>query len=365
MTRVLVVSKALVASVYRQKLTALTRLGVEVIAVVPQVWKEGGREQRLELSDADEYRLVPSSLRWNGHFHLHYYPQLPEILRDVRPDLLHMDEEPYNIATWLGIRAARRVGIPSLFFSWQNIDRRYPPPFSWIEQSVYRMSAGALAGSDTVEGVLRGKGYSKTITVIPQFGVDPTVFHPCTDARRPFTVGMFNRLIPAKSPLECIEAFAKLPDSCRMVVVGDGPLREAVIDSIHNHALDDRVEMLPRVASSEMPNLMASVDTLLLFSRTTPTWKEQFGRVLIEGMASGAVVIGSDSGEIPWVIGDAGIVVPEGDLDRLTGALLELLADPERRANLAAAGRERVLKRFTNERIARVTLHAYERALQR
>lgn len=361
--RVVIVSKALVSEVYRRKLVALADLGLDVFAVVPPMWAEGGSEQRLEPVESSAYTLIETPLRLNGHFHLHYYPDLAGILDDLRPDLLHMDEEPYNVATYLGVRAATRRGIPSVFFSWQNLWRRYPPPFSWIERSVYAGAEGALAGSESVQDVLLAKGFRGDVTVVPQFGVDPTVFFPRDRAGTSFTVGMFNRLIPAKSPIECVEAFARLDGDCRMVVVGDGPLRPQLERRVHQLGLQDRVALQPRVPSTSMPGFMAAVDVVLLFSRTTRSWTEQFGRVLIEGMASGAVVVGSDSGEIPWVIGDAGLVVPEGDVEALSGALERLQRDRSLRADLRAAGMHRVQERFTNARIAEKTVGAYQRAV--
>lgn len=363
MTRVLVVSKALTADVYRRKLVALSDLGIEIIAVAPPFWKEGGSIVHLEPASATGYRLISSPLRWNGHFHLHHYPELAAIVGEVRPDLLHMDEEPYNLATWLGVRAARRARIPTVFFSWQNLHRWYPPPFSWIERGVFDGCRVALAGSDSVKDVLRAKGFTGEVIVTPQFGVDPNLFHPRPRADDRFTVGMFNRLVPAKAPLECIEAFATLPSECRMLIVGDGPLRAEVAMAIDRHGLADRVTLHSRVPSWEMPRLMAAVDSVLLFSRTTRSWTEQFGRVLIEGMASGAVVVGSDAGEIPWVIGDAGVVVPEGDIEGLGQALLRVYADSVLRQELRAAGLERVRRQFTNERIARLTARAYSLSL--
>ena len=108
-----------------------------------------------------------------------------------------------------------------------------------------------------------------------------------------------------------------------------------------------------------MPEFYRSLDLLVLPSRTRPNWKEQFGRVLIEAMACGVPVLGSDSGEIPRVIGDAGVVFPEEDLEALRFQLQRLMEDPTARKSLAAAGRERVLARFTMAEVARRTVAVY------
>src|SRR4029453_5360863 len=112
-------------------------------------------------------------LRFNGNFHWHYYPTLGRELARLRPDIVHLDEEPYNLATWLGLRAARHVGAVGTFFTWQNLLRSYPPPFCWFEQANYRLTPVAIAGNQEAGTVLRRKGFAGRIDVIPQFGVDP------------------------------------------------------------------------------------------------------------------------------------------------------------------------------------------------
>lgn len=354
--RVLMVSKAFVSAAYRRKLVELARLGIDVVGVVPPSWREGGSEQVLEPGIGAE-RLQVSPMRLNGHFHLHWYPCLPRLLDELRPDLLHVDEEPYNLATYHAVRAAHRRGIPSLFFTWQNLHRTYPPPFPQLERAVYRRCPYAVAGSDDAAAVLRAKGYGGRVVVIPQFGVDPDEFAPGPAAEGPFRVGFFNRLVPGKDPLLMLRAFGRLPVEARLVVVGDGPLRETVQRAAASFG--DRVTLLSRVPSAAMPDLMRSVHAVVLPSRTTPSWKEQFGRVLVEAMASGVPVVGSDSGEIPRVIGDAGFVVPEGDETALAAALTRL-ADDTLRADLGRRGRERVLEHFTHARVAEQTVSVYQ-----
>ncbi|GAC1402130.1 MAG: glycosyltransferase family 4 protein [Chloroflexota bacterium] len=361
--KVVMVSKALVIGTYRQKLAELVSLGIDLTAVVPTEWKEGGRTQVLEPATDDGYSVIPLPVRLNGHFHLHYYPKLRKILRRISPDLVHVDEEPYNLATYLAVRSARSLQIRSLFFTWQNLARYYPPPFSWWEQSVYRHVSAAIAGNNEAVEVLRRKGYVGPCTVIPQFGVDPSVFSPTQTGHGAFVVGLLNRLIPGKAPLLAIEAFATLPPEAHLMIVGDGPLRSEVERKIRDLNLQSRVVLQHRVPSAQLPDLLRRLDVVLLPSISTATWKEQFGRVLVESMACGVPVIGSDSGEIPRVIGDAGIVVPEGNCQALSSALQQLYHDHSLRERLASVGRSRVLEYFTNASIARRTREAYLAAL--
>jgi glycosyltransferase involved in cell wall biosynthesis len=112
-----------------------------------------------------------------------------------------------------------------------------------------------------------------------------------------------------------------------------------------------------------MPDVLRGLDVLAGPSLTTPRWKEQFGRMLVEAMACEVPVIGSDSGEIPRVIGDSGLIVPEGDVIALREAIRRLYHDRTLRARLAKAGRQRVLERFTQTAIAEQTAEAYRRVL--
>ena len=93
----------------------------------------------------------------------------------------------------------------------------------------------------------------------------------------------------------------------------------------------------------------------MLPSRTTPSWKEQFGRVLIEALASGVAVIGSNSGQIPHLIEETGggLVFEEGDANALVRQILVMVDEPEKRRHFVEAGSRVVQERFTCDAVAR------------
>ena len=103
-----------------------------------------------------------------------------------------------------------------------------------------------------------------------------------------------------------------------------------------------------------MPAAAERLDCLALPSLTRPNWKEQFGRVLVEAMACQVPVVGSDSGEIPNLVGDAGLIVPEGDAAALAAALRRLRDDAVLRASLGWPG-GRACWRGTRSRRSRRT----------
>ena len=277
---------------------------------------------------------------------------------------MHVDEEPYNLATWHSLRLARRFGARTLFFSWQNLLRRYPWPFSYFEREVLRAADAAIAGNQEAKAVWQAKGYAGPIAVIPQFGVDLEVFRPverpaAAGAPRPFVAGYAGRLVRDKGVDILLRAAARLPAEVHLRIVGAGPEQAGLRRLASRLGLAGRVAWLPLVPSEQMPGQFAQCDCLVLPSRTRPNWKEQFGRVLIEAMACGVPVIGADSGEIPNVIGQAGWLFPEGDVQALAERLRQLWQQPEARARLAALGRQRVQALYSQRRIAEETVAVY------
>jgi glycosyltransferase involved in cell wall biosynthesis len=91
---------------------------------------------------------------------------------------------------------------------------------------------------------------------------------------------------------------------------------------------------------------MRAFDVMVLPSRSIPTWREQFGRVLTEAMACGTPLIGSSCGAIPEVIGDAGLIVPEEDHLALAGALDRLAGDGRLRERLSERALARTREHF-------------------
>src|SRR5512139_4075999 len=172
--RVVMISKALVIGAYHSKLKYLAaQPQMELAAIVPPSWRDERGELKLERTPAEGYQLIVTPLRFNGNFHLHYYPQIDRLMQHLKPDLLHIDEEPYNLATFLAMRSARRLGARTVFFSWQNLQRTYPPPFRWFEHYTLQHAAAGIVGNHDAVHVWRAKGYCGPLTVIPQVGVEP------------------------------------------------------------------------------------------------------------------------------------------------------------------------------------------------
>jgi glycosyltransferase involved in cell wall biosynthesis len=155
-----------------------------------------------------------------------------------------------------------------------------------------------------------------------------------------------------KGLFDLVAAVRNLEPPVELLLVGDGPLRKT-LQSVD--AGSARVHIITDLPHERMAEAYGRMDVLALPSRTTPRWAEQFGRVLVEALWCGVPVIGSQSGEIPWVIESTGggLTFPEGDVDALRGCLEAMRADPALRARLATLGREQVERMFSVEAVAR------------
>ncbi len=373
---VLMLSKALVVGAYQKKAEEIARFeDVDLTVVVPPAWGN----TPLERAHTKGYNLVVSDIAFNGNFHLHYYPKLKQIVAQTQPDIIHIDEEPYNLATFQAMKLAQKIGAKTLVFTWQNLKRRYPPPFSWLEKYVLRHTDALLVGNAGAAEVWPAKGYRGLMRQIPQFGVDPNIFYRHQrvkrvskpgvvlrrSARRPsqptLSIGYVGRLVPEKGIDLLLEAAAKLKGPWEMKILGSGPDRSRLEKMAQWLGLgNNRISFDQQIPSTHMPNYLSGLDALVLPSLTQSNWKEQFGRVLIEAMACEVVTVGARSGAIPEVIGQAGLLFDEGNSEDLAAQLQRLLDDVPLRQKLRQAGRQRVLNNYTHAAIARHTVEVYK-----
>jgi glycosyltransferase involved in cell wall biosynthesis len=385
--RVLAVDHTAGIPPFRRKFAALAALpGIELTVLAPARWVENYRTVRAHPLATDGYRLDVGHVVWPGYENRGFFiTGVVGALRQARPHILHLWEEPFSLIALQTLLLRRQIApsAKALFFSSDNLtrDNRYPyrpsAVYAAIERWVHGQTEAGTAVSDEVVDVLRAKGYRGPIDVVPN-GLDLEDYAEPTLERRAaarerlgvhgIVIGYAGRLLAMKGIDVLLRGAAvaarTAPDAFTVVVMGDGPERDALHALASDLAIGDRVRFLPGVPHGEMPAVYESFDVTVVPSRTTRTWKEQFGRVAAEGMAAGSTVVVSSSGALPSVVGDAGIVTPEGDVEALAAVLSRLVASPTERAERSRRGRERVRQRFTWTGIARALAERYRAMLE-
>ena len=370
--RVLRLSHSSLTPALRQRERALARRypELELQVITPFHWREA--EVDVEAKPDDLFPVRRAHTYLSRHIQLFAYDPRPIIraLREHRPHVVDISHEPYSVACaqtltlcgWFAPQAA------IVMHTNQNILHNYPPPFNWLEQRAFRRVAAAYACSETVREVLRAKGFNKLAPVIT-YGVDTEAFRPPAVARKRsdkgIRIGFVGRMLSGKGLNVLAEALERLrAERWQLLIVGDGPERPEFERRLAAAGLHQRAQFTGAVDYHLVPEYFHQMDVLVMPTQTTGRIREQFGRVLVEAMASGVPAIGSSCGAIPEVIGNAGIVFPEGDAEALANALQTVLADDGLRARLAQSGIERVEQYYSWDRVAEQTYKLFTRVLQ-
>jgi len=300
-------------------------------------------------------RLVPIHARWTKHIHVFQYAQkaLRELILNEPFDAIHAWEEPYILAGYQIARLARRSGARFCFRTAQSLNKWYPPPFSFFERRSVAAADRWIAGGRSVFDNLVARGDSADRGRVITLAVDTSMFRPADEAARAQVrrelgliapvIGFVGRLVAAKGlgilmqALESVDA--SIPWS--LLLLGSGEMQAELEQWAANHGWQDRVKIL-LAKHHEVPKYLSAMDLMVAPSQTMPNWKEQFGRMLIEAFACAVPVIASDSGEIPHVIGDAGLIVPEKDVLGWKHNIEMLLQNQDLRTRIGLAGKARV-----------------------
>jgi glycosyltransferase involved in cell wall biosynthesis len=345
--RVLVVSHPAVVSVNQEVYRELARRGWEVTIVLPDRWRH-------EYSNVDvlptalegmETALRPTRVALRGRPQRHFYlTSCRAMTSEARPDVAFIEAEPFSLPAAQWGHALRRLGVPFGVQSYENIDRHLPLPVRWLRSRVLRDAAFVAARSDSASRLVRAWGAKGEVALAPP--AVPAWDNVPASTERTFTIGYAGRLVQSKGLMDLLAAVRRLDAPVELLLIGDGELR-AQLDG--QPIPGSRVRVLNELRHEEMASGYAQLDVLVLPSRTTPTWKEQFGRVVIEALWCGVPVVGSDSGEIPWLIEltGGGLTFPEGDHDKLAEQLAKLRSDTFLRRRLSSAGRGAVEKLFS------------------
>jgi glycosyltransferase involved in cell wall biosynthesis len=359
---------SLVVEEYRKYLDELALIGCDVAAIAPGCWYEASRLSKLDKDVITKnYRLYRMNSLLNGHLRYFFYTspvKIYNIINEFKPDIVHIYHEPFTLMGYEMMRIAKLVRPkPKIIMqSFENIRFRQKHLFGMIEkanmQNMDTLISVPLEGVD----VWKWKRYSKKIYTCP-IGYDSELFyHRNKLSNKRIKICYVGRIVREKGILDLMEAFYNLQGKyeVELHIIGNGGLRNELIAKFKN----ENICYHGAISNSKLPEFFSTADILVLPSLTTDTWKEQFGRVLTESMACGVVPIGSTSGEIPNVIGDAGLVFKEGNSLDLQNKIETLLNNNALMSELSNKSAERATKYYSWKKVAEKTRQIYEEVLR-
>ena len=345
--RLLVVSHPAVVSVNQMVYRELARRDWEVTIVVPSRWRNEYSQAPMfpRALPGMESALRPTRVALAGRPQRHIYlTSCRAQCARLRPDVAFIEAEPYSLPASQWGYTLKRMGVPFGVQCYENIDRDLPLPVRWLRGRVLRDAAFVAARSESAARLARAWGAAGEVDLAPP--AVPTWEQLPPRSEHPFTVGYAGRLVESKGLADLLAAVRALQAPVELLLIGNGEMRAGLEGQ---PIPGSKVRVLDGLSHEEMPVGYRQLDVLVLPSHTTATWKEQFGRVIIEALWCGVPVVGSDSGEIPWLIEltGGGLIFPEGDVEELAGRLSRLREEPALRERLAKAGRAAVERLFT------------------
>ena len=344
----------------------------QVTAVAPQEFRGDLRRIAAEPIAGEACVLKTLPVRLDRVPHLMWYGGAAREILAGNWDVVHCWEEPY---TFSSARIARALSPRTrlVVASFQNIAKRYPWPLRRFERQTMCRADGWIAFGETARSALAGRpGYdNKLCRVIPP-GVDLQRFRPHAAMGRAvrtrlgwpaggFVAGYLGRFVEAKGLTLLLAALDRCRVDWRALFVGGGPLEEVLRQFSLRHP--GRVHVQTDVPHDEVPDWLNAMSLLCAPSQTTTAWREQFGRMLIEAMGCGVPVLASDSGEMPFVVGDAGLIASERDASGWAAAIEQLAADVPMRCELSERGLARARSRFAWPTVARAHLDFFDSVL--
>lgn len=383
--KILVASHSYIVDLNCEKLRILANLepGIEVTIVVPKRWRPGGVMKdvvQAPFRQEGSFRVVPiSNFSQNNQGLLTFGSDLISLVREFRPNVIQVEQGSKSLAyaELITLNRLLRLKAKNVFFTWWNLPYTLKFPVSLLETYNLRQTDGIVVGNVDGEQILRDRGYRGAMRIMPQLGVDDSLFRPQPQPElaahlgitpNDFVVGFVGRFVQEKGLLTLAKALTHLGDKpWKWLLLGRGPLKQTLLEQAESLGFADRLIWVESVPHADVFRYINLMNALVLPSETTDQfktltskgWKEQFGHVLIEAMACQVPVIGSDSGEIPNVIADAGLVFPEGDAEALSTCLLQLMDNLDRAHDLGQRGYERAIAQYTNHALAKELLSFY------
>ncbi|BAU65645.1 glycosyl transferase group 1 [Stanieria sp. NIES-3757] len=387
--KILVASHTYIVDLNCEKLKELAKLKpeIQVTVVVPKLWRPGGVQNKLIETKPKidgNFRVIPlQNFSQNNQGLLTFGQEIIKILKEFKPNIIQVEQgvKSLGYAQLITLNKLLKIKAKNVLFTWWNLPYQNKFPIDLLEKYNLHHTDGLIVGNQDGADILREHGYKNQVEIMPQLGVNEQLFSTHTQPEladklkiksQEFVVGFVGRFVPEKGILTLIKALSLLTFlPWKLLLLGRGELKETIEQQAREAGIEDRLIIIESVPHDCVPDYINLMNVLVLPSETTyqfktltaTGWKEQFGHVLIEAMACQVPVIGSNSGEIPHVIGDAGLIFPEGDATALAQNLKQLIEQPQLCDRLSQLGYQRVITKYTNTALAKQQLEFYQQLL--
>ncbi len=366
--KVLFVAHYISEKINRDILQELAKIDSVELSAITVDWYSKQKENKNK-----NYNLFIEKTVFGPHLYRYFFfpPLFLKILK-IKPDIVFCDQEAGCVSTLQSLLWAKVCGAKFCFRSYENIFLKRRFPISLVEVLVLRFADSAIAGDQTIAEVIMEKGFKKNIFIaelglsLEKFGKKSVPGLKKKLGIDKFAIAYFGRLTPEKSVETLFKASALLKFEHKIVIdefFAEPKYKEELIELAKKKGIFERI-IFVNPKHIEMPEYYNAIDVVVVPSKDTTRWKEQFGRTIIESMACGVCVIGSDSGSIPDVIGNAGLIFEQENKQDLAGKLSIIYKDEELREKFKAMGVKRVKENFTWEKIAKKLFDAFAQTLK-
>lgn len=358
----------------QRKVSYLAMRGAEIFQVIPTTCNGQANPVLVNAESLANHHLIPVKLFHQVDPHRSFLNSALVWLKSFAPDLIAVEWDPDTLMA-LQVALARRLWAPQsklLLHSWQNVTRPLKISVRVVLSYTLQSANAICCANQAGPAVLCQWGYQGQSIVQPWMGVDTSIFYrrqvktllePIDDAG--FIIGYVGRLVPEKGLTDLILAMSRLPIDIQCVFIGSGPDETKLRQLAQTQGVAERVHFLGQVTNETLVDYLSQFNVLVLPSHTTSVWQEQYGRVLLEAMACEVPIIGSSCGAISEVVGEAGLIFPEGDIDRLTDCIQTLYQNSGLAYRLGQAGYTRVMTHYSQEQIALRAFQIYQTVAQR
>ncbi|PIU41559.1 MAG: hypothetical protein COS99_04820 [Candidatus Omnitrophica bacterium CG07_land_8_20_14_0_80_42_15] len=362
--RILVFGHMYTEPIHREKFQYISRDdGFHITVVAPHEWRHTLNNYKFTPAlENEKFEVICRKISFSGKYFTFFYHGLSKLLKEYRPDIIEIDQEPASFACYSIIKKAKKLRPSSKIVVWTSEDTmtKWKFPLSYFEKYNLSRIGHIIACNSEVEELLRKKGYTGKISIFQFLGISPEIFKPqdvsalmrTLGLNDEFVIGYVGRLTEAKGIKTLFKAFALLNDNSRLLIVGKGELLDELQGLTEELKIKDRVILTGSVSHEGVALYLNCMNVLVLPSEGSDEWREKFGYVVPQAMLCNVPVIGSRHGGIPDVIGDSGILFEPKNAKELSQKIKELKENNGLRHKYIEAGRKRAIENYTVEKVA-------------